>query len=60
MNCPTCGGPTRVVSTDKFDRFVVRIRKCTQCGASETTDEVPRRAPIAQYPKQPFSSYKAI
>lgn len=42
MKCLSCGGDTRVVDTDKYETTVVRIRKCLCCGASETTDEVPR------------------
>lgn len=43
MNCPWCGGPTKVIDTEKYDSTIVRVRKCVDCGAAETTDEVPRR-----------------
>jgi len=42
MNCPFCGGPTKIINTEKRDRRVVRVRKCLCCGAAETTDETPR------------------
>ncbi len=44
MRCPSCGGPTKVIDTEKYDSTVVRVRKCLSCGAAETTDEIPRRA----------------
>lgn len=43
MNCPYCGGPTKIIDTEKRDRQVTRVRKCLQCGAAETTDESPRK-----------------
>ena len=42
MNCPFCGGPTKIIDTEKCDRKVIRVRKCMRCGAAETTDENPR------------------
>jgi len=42
MNCPFCGGPTKIIDTEKRDRKVIRVRKCLRCGAAETTDENPR------------------
>jgi len=44
MNCSFCGGPTKIIDTEKRDRKVIRVRKCLQCGAAETTDENPRTA----------------
>ena len=44
MNCPFCGGPTKIIDTEKRDRKVIRVRKCLRCGAAETTDEKPRIA----------------
>ncbi len=43
MNCPYCGGVTKVLDTEKYKGLVVRVRKCAECGASETTHEVPKR-----------------
>lgn len=42
MNCPECEGETRVVHTDKYERYVLRVRKCTECGNIETTEEIPK------------------
>ena len=44
MNCPVCGGETKVTYTDRYENVIVRVRKCVKCGAIEMTDEIPRRS----------------
>lgn len=39
MNCPLCGGSTRVVFTDKYDMAVGRVRVCKGCAHTFTTWE---------------------
>ena len=50
MNCPVCNGRTRVIDTDTYDRCVIRVRKCLECGYAETTDEVPREITPSRLP----------
>ncbi len=41
MNCPKCGGQTRVWKTEKYDAEVERTRVCSVCGTGfKTTEEI--------------------
>lgn len=40
MNCPVCGGPTKVADTRSHDDHICRTRRCLDCDHHFYTVEV--------------------
>lgn len=45
MECPKCGGRTRVMRTTHAEGQVRRVRECDECGTIFRTREVCSRVP---------------
>lgn len=41
MQCPACGGKTRVTNTTNYKLIILRLRKCTKCPFEFNTREKP-------------------
>lgn len=55
MECPKCGGKTRVIDSGKYIGSVFRQRKCTECDYRFWTEENVSEDPVTI---RSFVSYK--